>query len=125
MTARRQFDRPLKDFQALQFKLADMATSLEAARLMVRRAAAAIDASDPDKTRLCAMAKRFANDAGFEVANQALQLHGGYGYLKDFPFERIGPRPARPPDPGRDQRDHARDHRAGSCSGTERAPPFG
>jgi alkylation response protein AidB-like acyl-CoA dehydrogenase len=89
MTARRQFDRPLKEFQALQFKLADMATALEAGRLMVRRAAAAIDTDDPDKTRLCAMAKRFATDAGFEVANQALQLHGGYGYLKDFPFERI------------------------------------
>lgn len=89
MTARRQFDRPLKDFQALQFMLADMATALEAARLMVRRAADALDTDDPDKTRLCAMAKRFATDAGFEVANQALQLHGGYGYLKDFPFERI------------------------------------
>ena len=89
MTARRQFDRPLKDFQALQFKLADMATALEAARLMVARAAAAIDAGDPDKTQICAKAKRFATDAGFEIANQALQLHGGYGYLKDYPLERI------------------------------------
>ena len=86
---RRQFGRPLAEFQALQFKLADMATELEAARLMIRRAAAAIDAGDPDKPRLCAMAKRFATDAGFEAANQALQLHGGYGYLKDYPLERI------------------------------------
>ncbi len=66
-----------------------MATELEAARLMVARAAAALDAGDPDRTRLCAMAKRFATDASFEVANQALQLHGGYGYLKDYPLERI------------------------------------
>jgi hypothetical protein len=86
---RRQFGRPLAEFQALQFKLADMATDLEAARLMVLRAAAAIDAEDPDKTRLCAMAKRFATDACFEVTDQALQLHGGYGYLKDYPLERI------------------------------------
>ncbi|HEY1425921.1 MAG TPA: isobutyryl-CoA dehydrogenase [Caulobacteraceae bacterium] len=89
LTERRQFGRPLKDFQALQFKLADMATDLEAARLMVRRAAAALDAGDPSATRLCAMAKRFATDAAFDVANQALQLHGGYGYLRDFPLERI------------------------------------
>jgi len=87
--SRRQFGRPLRDFQALQFKLADMATNLEAARLMVRRAAAALDAGDPAATGLCAMAKRFATDAGFEIANQALQIHGGYGYLKDYPLERI------------------------------------
>ncbi len=87
--ARRQFGRPLRDFQGLQFKLADMATQLEAARLMVRRGAAALDAGDPQATMYCAMAKRFATDAGFEVANQALQLHGGYGYLKDYPLERI------------------------------------
>ena len=86
---RQQFGRPLADFQALQFKLADMATDLEAARLMVLRAAAAIDAGDPDKTRLCAMAKRFATDACFAIADEALQLHGGYGYLKDYPLERI------------------------------------
>ncbi len=66
-----------------------MATELEAARLMVHRAASALDAGDPDATRLCAMAKRFATDAAFDVANQALQLHGGYGYLKDYPLERI------------------------------------
>ena len=86
---RQQFGRPLKDFQALQFKLADMSTELDAARLMVRRAAAALDSDDPDKTEICAKAKRFATDAGFEVANQALQIHGGYGYLKDYPLERI------------------------------------
>jgi alkylation response protein AidB-like acyl-CoA dehydrogenase len=89
MEQRQQFGRPLKDFQALQFKLADMATELEAARLMVRRAAAALDAGDPQATKLCAMAKRFATDAGFSVANEALQLHGGYGYLRDYPLERI------------------------------------
>ena len=89
LTERKQFGRPLKDFQALQFRLADMATDLEAARLIVRRAAAALDAGDPAATRLCAMAKRFATDAAFDVANQALQLHGGYGYLKDYPLERI------------------------------------
>ena len=89
LTTRKQFGRPLKDFQALQFRIADMATELEAARLMVRRAAAALDAGDAGATRLCAMAKRFATDAGFEIANQALQLHGGYGYLKDYPLERI------------------------------------
>jgi len=89
LETRKQFGRPLREFQALQFKLADMATELEAARLMVRRGAAALDAGDPAATRLCAMAKRFATDAGFDVANQALQLHGGYGYLKDFPLERI------------------------------------
>jgi hypothetical protein len=89
LASRKQFGRALKDFQGLQFKLADMATDLEAARLMVRRAAAALDAGDPAATRLCAMAKRFATDAGFDVANQALQLHGGYGYLKDYPLERI------------------------------------
>ena len=89
MEGRKQFGRALKDFQALRFKLADMATELEAARLMVWRGAAAMDAHDPQATKLCAMAKRFATDAGFEVANQALQLHGGYGYLKDYPLERI------------------------------------
>ncbi|MDP3658452.1 isobutyryl-CoA dehydrogenase [Phenylobacterium sp.] len=89
LNTRKQFGRALKEFQALQFRLADMATELEAARLMVRRAAAAMDARDPAATQYCAMAKRFATDAGFEVANQALQLHGGYGYLRDLPLERI------------------------------------
>ena len=86
---RQQFARPLAAFQALQFKLADMATDLEASRLMVLRAAAAVDSDDPEKTRLCAMAKRFATDACFTIADEALQLHGGYGYLKDYPLERI------------------------------------
>ncbi len=89
LQTRKQFGRPLAAFQALQFRLADMATELEAARLMVRRAAHAMDTSHPDATRYCAMAKRFATDAGFEIANQALQLHGGYGYLRDYPLERI------------------------------------
>jgi hypothetical protein len=89
LETRKQFGRVLRDFQALQFRIADMATELEAARLMVRRAADALDAGDPQATKLCAMAKRFATDAGFDIANQALQLHGGYGYLKDYPLERI------------------------------------
>src|SRR5215472_11908792 len=85
---RRQFGRPLADFQALQFKLADMATELDAARLMVRRGAASLDRGEPEATLHCAMAKRVATDAGFHVCNEALQLFGGYGYLKDFPIER-------------------------------------
>ncbi len=85
---RSQFGRKLAEFQALQFRLADMATELEAARLMVWRAAASLDAGDPEAVMHCAMAKRFATDAGFAVCNEALQLHGGYGYLKDFPIER-------------------------------------
>ncbi|MCF8503372.1 MAG: isobutyryl-CoA dehydrogenase [Caulobacter sp.] len=89
LETRNQFGRPLKDFQALQFKIADMATELEAARLMVRNAADALDRRDPNATKLCAMAKRFATDAGFAVANEALQLHGGYGYLADYPLERV------------------------------------
>ena len=88
MTERRAFGRPLADFQALQFKIADMATNLEAARLMIRNAAAALDRRDPRATMLSAMAKRFATDMGSEIANEALQIHGGYGYLKDFPLER-------------------------------------
>ena len=85
---RRQFGKKLAEFQALQFRLADMATDLEAARLMVHRAADALDGAEPDATLACAMAKRFATDACFRIANDALQLHGGYGYLKDFPVER-------------------------------------
>ncbi|MCF6292874.1 MAG: acyl-CoA dehydrogenase family protein [Robiginitomaculum sp.] len=87
--SRTQFGKPISAFQASQFKLADMATELEASRMMLYRAAAAIDAKDPRKTSLAAMAKRFATDAGFQVANDALQLHGGYGYLRDYPLERI------------------------------------
>ena len=89
LETRKAFGNPLKDFQGLQWRLADMATDLDAARLMVRRAAHALDNRDPNATRYCAMAKRLATDTGFEVANQALQLHGGYGYLRDFPLERI------------------------------------
>jgi alkylation response protein AidB-like acyl-CoA dehydrogenase len=85
---RAQFGRKLAEFQALQFRLADMATELEAARLMVWRAAASLDEGDPEAVMHCAMAKRFATDAGFAICNEALQLHGGYGYLKDFPLER-------------------------------------
>jgi hypothetical protein len=89
METRNQFGKPLKDFQALQFKIADMATELTASQLMVRNAASALDQRDPHATKLCAMAKRFATDACFDVANNALQLHGGYGYLADYPMERI------------------------------------
>ena len=86
---RKQFGRPIGDFQNTQFKLADMATQLEAARLMVLRGAWAIDTNHPEKTKWCAMAKRLATDACFQIADEALQLHGGYGYLKDYPLERI------------------------------------
>ena len=89
MLERRQFGKRLADLQALQFKLADMATKLTAARLMIHRAARALDDGDPEATQLCAMAKRFATDAGFDVCNEALQIHGGYGYLRDFPIERF------------------------------------
>ncbi len=85
---RQQFGRPLADFQALQFKLADMLTELVAARQMVRLAAWKLDQGSPDASTYCAMAKRFATDAGFQVANDALQLHGGYGYIREYPLER-------------------------------------
>ena len=89
MRERQQFGKPLASFQALQFKLADMATELVAARQMVRMAASRLDAGDADASTYCAMAKRFATDAGFNVCNEALQLHGGYGYLSEFPLERL------------------------------------
>jgi alkylation response protein AidB-like acyl-CoA dehydrogenase len=85
---RRAFGHPLAEFQALQFKLADMATELEAARLMVHRGAAALDRGAPDATMRCAMAKRFATDVCFRICDEALQLHGGYGYIKDYQIER-------------------------------------
>jgi alkylation response protein AidB-like acyl-CoA dehydrogenase len=85
---RRQFGRPLAEFQALQFRLADMATELDAGRLLVWRGAASLDHAEPQAVMHCAMAKRFATDAGFRIVNEALQLFGGYGYLKDFPVER-------------------------------------
>jgi alkylation response protein AidB-like acyl-CoA dehydrogenase len=86
---RKAFGARIADFQALQFKLADMATELEAARTFLWRAAAALDAKTPDASKLCAMAKRVATDTGFEVANEALQIHGGYGYLADYGIEKI------------------------------------
>ena len=88
MKEREQFGKPLAAFQALQFKLADMATELVAARQMVRLAAFKLDTKDPEKTAYCAMAKRFATDIGFTVCDEALQLHGGYGYIKEYPLER-------------------------------------
>jgi alkylation response protein AidB-like acyl-CoA dehydrogenase len=86
---RQQFGKPIASFQALQFKLADMATELVAARQMVRLAASKLDAGHADASTYCAMAKRFATDAGFNICNDALQLHGGYGYLSEFPLERL------------------------------------
>ena len=86
---RKAFGKRLDQFQALQFRLADMATELEAARTFLWRAASALDRKDPDATKLCAMAKRFGTDVGFEVANGALQLHGGYGYLAEYGIEKI------------------------------------
>ncbi|MCF1429073.1 MAG: acyl-CoA dehydrogenase family protein [Shewanella sp.] len=85
---RKQFGKPLAAFQALQFKLADMATELVAARQMVRLAAFKLDSGDPEATAYCAMAKRFATDVGFQVCDAALQLHGGYGYIREYPLER-------------------------------------
>jgi len=85
---RTQFGKPLASFQGLQFKLADMATELEAARLLLHKAATLVQVKAPDATRYAAMAKRKATDVGFEVVNSALQMHGGYGYLQDFPIER-------------------------------------
>ncbi|MEU0872596.1 acyl-CoA dehydrogenase family protein [Nocardia brasiliensis] len=89
LAERHAFGKPLLKNDALRFQLADMRTELEAARTLLWRAAAALDADAPDKVELCAMAKRFATDAGFEVANKALQLHGGYGYLAEYGVEKI------------------------------------
>lgn len=86
---RKQFGKPIASFQALQFKLADMATELVAARQMVRLAASKLDAGARDASTYCAMAKRFATDVGFTVINEALQLHGGYGYIREYPLERL------------------------------------
>ncbi|MBD8894291.1 acyl-CoA dehydrogenase family protein [Roseibium litorale] len=86
---RKQFGKALAEFQALQFRLADMATELEAARLLLHKAATLVDAKAPDATMMAAMAKRLATDTGFKVVNEALQLHGGYGYLRDYPVERF------------------------------------
>jgi alkylation response protein AidB-like acyl-CoA dehydrogenase len=89
MSNRKAFGRTLDQFQALQFRLADMATQLEASRALLWHAAAAVDRKDANATQLAAMAKRFVTDACFEVANQALQLHGGYGYLSEYGIEKI------------------------------------
>ncbi|KDE39867.1 Branched-chain acyl-CoA dehydrogenase [Nitrincola lacisaponensis] len=86
---RKQFGKPIGEFQGLQFRLADMATELVAARQMVRLAACKLDSQHPDATTYCAMAKRFATDAGFRVCDEALQLFGGYGYIKEYPLERF------------------------------------
>jgi len=88
MQEREQFGKPIAAFQGLQFKLADMATELVAARQLVRLAAYKLDQNDPEKTAYCAMAKRFATDIGFQVCDAALQIHGGYGYIKEYPLER-------------------------------------
>lgn len=89
MGERKQFGRTLDNFQALQFKIAEMATELVAARQMIRLAASKLDANHPEKTTYCAMAKRFATDVGFKVCDEALQIYGGYGYIKEYPMERF------------------------------------
>jgi alkylation response protein AidB-like acyl-CoA dehydrogenase len=89
MKERKQFGSRLADFQALAFRVADFATEIESARLMLHRAALAVSNGEPGATRLAAMAKRLATDSGFEVVNGCLQLHGGYGYLRDHPIERV------------------------------------
>ena len=88
MSERKQFGRTLDNFQALQFKIANMTTELVAARQMVRLAASKLDAKHADRTTYCAMAKRFATDVGFNVCDEALQIFGGYGYIKEYPMER-------------------------------------
>ncbi|MBY6189859.1 acyl-CoA dehydrogenase family protein [Microbulbifer agarilyticus] len=85
---RKQFDRPVADFQNTQFKLADMATQLVASRQMIRLAAAKLDQGSPDRASFCAMAKRFATDTCFSICDEAIQLHGGYGYIREYPIER-------------------------------------
>lgn len=85
---RQQFGRPIGEFQSVQFRLADMATELAAARLLVRQAAAKLDENSPDKSAWCAMAKRFATDIGYQITDEALQLFGGYGYIREYPLER-------------------------------------
>ena len=88
MQEREQFGNAIADFQATQFTLSDMLTELVAARQMVRLAASKLDSGDSQATTYCAMAKRFATDVGFKVTNDALQLFGGYGYIKEYPMER-------------------------------------
>ena len=86
---RKQFGKPLADFQALRFQIADYATELEAARLLLWKAAIKVEAKEPEARRYAAMAKRRATDVGFEIVNGCLQMHGGYGFLRDFPIERV------------------------------------
>ena len=86
---RKQFGQPIAANQHIQFQLAKMATDLEASRLMVRHGAKLIMANDPNYTMYCAMAKKFATDKCFDIVNDCLQLHGGYGYLQDYPIERF------------------------------------
>ena len=89
MFERKAFGQDLAQFQALQFKIADMATDLEAARMMIYRAADALDRADPQASMYSAMGKRYATDLGFTIVNEALQIHGGYGYLKDYGLEKL------------------------------------
>ena len=89
MAERKAFGKTLTNFQALQFRIADMETELQAARTFLRHAAWKLDQQAPDAIKFCAMAKRFVTDVGFKVANEALQLHGGYGYLQEFGIEKI------------------------------------
>ena len=93
MKERKQFGKRIADFQNTQFTLADMATDLAASRSLLHTAARKLDAKAPDATKYCAMAKRFVTDAAFKVADQALQLHGGYGYLADYGLADPGPEP--------------------------------
>jgi alkylation response protein AidB-like acyl-CoA dehydrogenase len=89
MLERKQFKQKLAEFEALQFRLADMLTELEASRLMVYRAATALDQKDANAIMYCAMAKRIATDLCFNISNQALQLHGGYGYIREYGIEKF------------------------------------
>ena len=89
MKGRKQFGQAIADFQATQFKLADMQTNLVAARQMIRLAASKLDSEHPEATAYCAMAKRFATDACFDICNDALQLHGGYGYIREYALEML------------------------------------
>ena len=88
MNEREQFGKKISEFQAMQFKIADMVTELVAARTMTRLAASKVDSNDPEATIYSAMAKRFATDVGFKVCNEALQIFGGYGYIQEYPLER-------------------------------------
>jgi alkylation response protein AidB-like acyl-CoA dehydrogenase len=89
VTARKQFGKSLSEFQSIQFKISDMATQLQASRLLVRNAADGLDEDNPNASAMCAMAKQFATDACYQIVDDALQLHGGYGYLKDYPVEKL------------------------------------